>query len=177
MVYSAVADHAFGWWFYGEPAARSTDVQALVDAVDQARQAHLWVFAWAGLYWDQANGRWVVEDLVLAPMRLHDLTRITTGYSASTGAMGVSTFDCWDWTTPMDMTIKLDTEGDLQTVVGSFVRNADTNLVTFTLPVPPDKWEALLTPDVNMIWVRPEKETDGSFAWHAYSVIAYTFVR
>jgi len=179
MVYSAVADHGFGWWFYGEPAARSTDVQAFVDTVDQARQAHLWVFAWAGLYWDQALGRWVVEDLVLAPMRLSDLTRITTAYSASTGSMGVSTYDLWDLTTPTDMTIELDTEGDLQTVVGSFVRNAETNLVTFTLPVTPDKWEALLTPDVNMvkIWVRPEKETDGSFAWHAYSVIAYTYVR
>ncbi len=178
MFYGAVADHGFGWWFYGEPAARSTDIQALIDSVDQARQAHLWVFAWAGLYWDQANGRWAVEDLVLAPMRLHDYTRITAGYTAASGSMAVSTYDCWDRTTPIEMTIKLDTTGDLQTVVGSFVRNTETNLVTFTLPVPPDKWEALLTPDVNKvkIWVRPVKEEAG-YSWHAYSVIAYTFVR
>ncbi len=178
MVYSAVADHGFGWWFYGEPAARSTDVQVFIDSVDQARQAHLWVFAWAGLYWDQGNGRWAVEDLVLAPMKLHDYTRITTGYTASSGTMAVSTYDCWDWTMPIELTIKLDTAGDLQTVVGSFVRNADTNLVTFTLPVPPDKWEDLLTPEVNKvkIWVRPVKEESG-FSWHAYSVIAYTLVR
>jgi hypothetical protein len=46
------------------------------------------------------------------------------------------------------------------------------------LPVLPDKWEGLLTPDVNKvkIWVRPVKEEAG-FSWHAYSVIAYTFVR
>ncbi|NTU51875.1 MAG: DUF4382 domain-containing protein, partial [Candidatus Aminicenantes bacterium] len=80
MYYSGIADHAFGWWFYGEPAARSTDVQAFIDVVDQARQARLWVFAWAGLYWDVANGRWAVEDLVLAPMKLHDFTKITEGY-------------------------------------------------------------------------------------------------
>jgi hypothetical protein len=178
MFYSAVADHGFGWWFFGEPAARSTDVQAFIDSVDQARQAHLWVFAWAGLSWDTANGRWAVEDLVLAPMKLHDYTRITTGYTAASGSMVVSTYDCWDWETPAEMTIKLDATGDLQTVVGSFVRNAETNLVTFTLPVLPDKWEGLLTPDVNKvkIWVRPVKEEAG-FSWHAYSVIAYTFVR
>ena len=179
MFYSGIADHAFGWWFYGEPAARSTDIQTFIDSVDQARQARLWVFAWAGLTWDQVNGRWAVEDLVLAPMRLHDLTRITTGYTDASGSMGVSTYDCWDSTVPTEMTVKLDKTGDLQTVVGSFVWTADTNLVTFTLPVLPDKWETLLTPAVNKvkIWVRPQKETDGSFSWHAYTVIAFTFVR
>jgi hypothetical protein len=179
MHYSAIADHAFGWWFYGEPAARSTDVQTFIDSVDQARQARLWVFAWAGLTWDQVNGRWAVEDLVLAPMRLHDLTRITTGYTDASGSMGVSTFDCWDSTVPTEMTVKLDKTGDLQTVVGSFVWTADTNVATFTLPVLPDKWETLLTPAVNKvkIWVRPQKETDGSFSWHAYTVIAFTLVR
>jgi hypothetical protein len=179
MHYSAIADHAFGWWFYGEPAARSTDVQTFIDSVDQARQARLWVFAWAGLYWDVANGRWAVEDLVLAPMRLHDLTRITTGYTDASGSMGVSTFDCWDSTVPAEMTVKLDKTGDLQTVVGSFVWTAETNVATFTLPVLPDKWETLLTPAVNKvkIWVRPQKETDGSYSWHAYTVIAFTLVR
>jgi hypothetical protein len=178
MYYSGITDHAFGWWFYGEPAARSTDVQAFIDTVDQARQARLWVFAWAGLTWDQISGRWAVEDLVLAPMMLHDLTRITTGYTDASGSMAVSTFDCWDSTVPAEMTIKLDKAGDLQTVVGSFVWTADTNVRTFTLPVLPDKWETLLTPAVNMvkIWVRPIKE-GAEFSWHAYTVIAFTLVR
>jgi hypothetical protein len=177
MHYSAITDHAFGWWFYGEPAARSTDIQTFIDSVDQARQARLWVFAWAGLYWDQANDRWAVEDLVLAPMKLHDFTKITTGYTDASGSMGVSTFDCWDSTVPAEMTIKLDKTGDLQTVVGSFVWTAETNLATFTLPVPPANWEALLTPAVNKvkIWVRPVKEGT-EFSWHAYTVIAFTFV-
>ena len=92
--------------------------------------------------------------------------------------MGVSTFDCWDRTTPVDLTVALDTTGDLQTVVGSFVWNAQTNLATFTLPVLPADWEALLTPAVQMvkIWVRPVK-TDSTWSWHAYSVIAFQFLR
>jgi hypothetical protein len=92
--------------------------------------------------------------------------------------MGVSTYDCWDSTVPAEMTIKLDKTGDLQTVVGSFVWTADTNVVNFTLPVLPANWEALLTPAVNKvkIWVRPVKEGT-EFSWHAYSVIAYTLVR
>jgi hypothetical protein len=73
----------------------------------------------------------------------------------------------------------LDTTGDLQTVVGSFVWNVPTNLVTFTLPVLPAEWETPLTTSVNKvkIWVRPVKATDGTFSWHAYSVIAYQFIR
>lgn len=179
MVYSGIADHTFGWWFYGLPSGRSTVLQDFVDAVDQARSANLWVFAYAGLYWDQANTRWVVENLVLAPMKLHEFTRITTGYTAASGSMGVSTYDCWDQSVPVTMTVMLDTTGDLQTVVGSFVWNAQTNLVTFTLPVLPAEWEALLTPAVNKvrIWVRPVKATDGTYSWHAYSVIAYQFIR
>ncbi len=179
MVYSGIADHTFGWWFYGLPSGRSTAIPDFVDSVDQARAANLWVFAHAGLYWDQANARWVVENLVLAPMKLHELTRITTGYSGATGSVGVSTYDCWDDSVPVTMTVMLDTTGDLQTVVGSFVWNSVTNLVTFTLPVLPNEWEALLTPAINRvkIWVRPVKATDGTFSWHAYSVIAYQFIR
>jgi len=43
----------------------------------------------------------------------------------------------------------------------------------------PSEWEALLTPAVNKvrIWVRPVKGSDGTFSWHAYSVIAYQFIR
>jgi hypothetical protein len=180
MVYSGIVDHTFGWWFYGLPSGRSTGItgiQDFVDSVDQARSANLWVFAHAGLYWDQANTRWVVEDLVLAPMKLHEFTKITTGYAA--GFMGVSTYDCWDESVPVTMNVMLDTTGDLQTVVGSFVWNSATNLVTFTLPVLPAEWETLLTTSVNKvkIWVRPVKATDGTFSWHAYSVIAYQFIR
>ncbi len=179
MVYSGIADHTFGWWFYGLPSGRSTVLQDFVDSVDQARSANLWVFAHAGLCWDQANTRWVVENLVLAPVKLHEFTKITTGYSAATGSMGVSTYDCWDESVPVTMNVMLDTTGDLQTVVGSFVWTAATNLVTFKLPVLPAEWEALLTPAVNKvrIWVRPVKAPDGTFSWHAYSVIAYQFIR
>lgn len=181
MVYSGIADHGFGWWFYGLPSGRSTIIKDFVDSVDQARAANLWVFAHAGLYWDQANTRWVVENLVLAPVKLHDFTKIATPYipAEGGGSLGVSTFDCWDESVPVTMNVMLDTTGDLQTVVGSFVWNAATNLVTFTLPVLPAEWEALLTPAVNRvkIWVRPVKATDGSFSWHAYSVIAYQFIR
>jgi len=76
------------------------------------------------------------------------------------------------------MTVKLDTAGDLQTLVGSFVWRADTNLVTFTLPVLPAQWETLLVPTVNKvkIWVHPVKEGDGTYTWHAYSVLAYKFI-
>jgi Domain of unknown function (DUF4382) len=179
MTYSGITDHAFGWWFYGLPSGRSAVVQDFVDTVTQARSANLWVFAFAGLYWDAANTRWVVEDLVLAPMKLHEFTRITTGYTAASGTMGVSTYDCWDVSTPVTMTIALDTTGNLQTVVGSFVWNALTNVATFTLPVLPSEWEALLTPAVNRvkIWVRPVKATDGTFSWHANTVLVYQFVR
>ncbi len=179
MAYSGLADHGFGWWFYGLPSGRSTVIQDFVDTVDQARAAKLWVFARAGLFWDAANTRWVVEDLVLAPMKLHDFTKISTAYTAASGSMGVSTYDCWDDSVPVTMTVMLDTAGDLQTVVGSFVWNSVTNLVTFTLPVLPKEWGALLTPAVNRvkIWVRPVKAANGTFSWHAYSVIAYQFIR
>jgi hypothetical protein len=179
MVYSGVADHTFGWWFYGLDSGRSTVVQDFIDAVAQARSANLWVFARAELYWN--NPGWVVENLVLSPMKLHDFTKITTGYNPVDGSLGVSTYDCWDESVPVTMNVMLDTTGDLQTVVGSFVWNAATNLVTFTLPVVPAEWATLLTPTVNKvkIWVRPVKATDGTgtFSWHAYSVIAYQFVR
>ncbi len=180
LIYSGIADHEFEWWFYAADSSRSTDRQALIDTVAAARTSRLWVFAWAGLTWEPgANARWVVEDLVLAPMKLHDLTKITTGYTTASGAIDVSTFDCWDATTPEAMTIKLDTTGDLQTLVGSFVWKADTNVATFTLPVLPAQWGDLLTPTLDKvkIWVHPVKEADNTLSWHAYSVIAYQFIR
>jgi hypothetical protein len=179
MVYSAVTGREFGWWFYGLDSSRSTDRQALIDVVAAARQSRLWVFAWAGLAWDANTTQWVVEDLVLAPMKLHDFTKITTTYAADTSTMGVSTYNCWDESTPETMTIKLDTAGDLQTLVGSFIWRADTNLVSFTVPVLPAQWPTLLVPTVDKvkIWVRPVKESDNSYTWHAYSVLVYQFIR
>lgn len=61
----------------------------------------------------------IVENLVLSPMKLHNFTKITTGYTAGSGSLGVSTYDCWDESVPVTMTVMLDTTGDLQTVVGS----------------------------------------------------------
>lgn len=180
LVYSAVSGHEFGWWAYGLPESRSTDRQSLIDMVAAAESSNLWVFARAGLTWDTtgASKQWVVEDLVLAPIRLYEMTKITDGYKTDTSSMVVSSFNCWDDSTPESMTIKLDTTGDLQTVVGSFIRNGTTDVVTFTLPVPPAQWPTLLVPTLNRvkIWVRPYKETDGTFTWHAYTVIAYQFI-
>jgi hypothetical protein len=183
---TTLGDHTFGWWFYGLDSSRSTVVQDFVDVVTKAKEAKLWVFARAGLYWDAANLRWVVENLILAPMKLHDFTKIKTGYTPTVagdptlGTMVVSTYDCWDEATPVDWTITLDGKTEeLQTIVGSFVWNAQTNLVTFSLPVKPAEWEALLTPAVHKvkIWVRPVEVNDGEFAWYAYSVIAYQFIQ
>ena len=176
--YSAVPDHIFSWWFFGLPSSASSSIEDFVDTFNQAKAAHLWAFAWAGLYWEEAGGRWVVENLVLAPEKLRDPTRITTAYSASTGSMGVTTYCWWDETLSQDMTVFLDTTGDLQTVVVSIVYNTATRIQTVTVPVPPSEWPTLLTPNLPRVkvWVRPVKGTDGTFTWRAYTVIAYRVV-
>jgi hypothetical protein len=176
--YSAVPDHVFSWWFFGLPSGASSSIEDFVDTFNQAKAAHLWAFAWAGLYWEEAGGRWVVENLVLAPEKLRDPTRITTAYSASTGSMGVTTYCWWDETLTQDMTVFLDTTGDLQTVVVSIVYNTATRVQTVTVPVPPSEWPTLLTPALPRvrIWVRPVKGTDGTFTWRAYTVIAHRII-
>ena len=178
LAYSASPDHAFSWWFFGLPSSASSSIEDFVETVNQARTAHLWAFAWAGLFWDEAGGRWVVEHLVLAPEKLRDPTRITTAYSASTGSMGVTTYCWWDEALAQDMTVFLDTTGDLQTVVGSVVFNTTTRIHTVTVPVPPADWPALLTPELPRVrvWVRPVKASDGTFSWRAYTVIAYRII-
>lgn len=130
---------------------------------------------WAGLYWDEAAGGWALENLVLAPEKLRDPTRITTGYLASTGSMGVTTYCWWDEALSQEMTVFLDTTGDLQTVVSSVVYNTITRVHTVTVPVPPAEWPALLTPTLPRVrvWLRPVKGSDGTFTWRAYTVIAY----
>lgn len=175
FAYSAIPDHVFSWWFFGLPSAASSSIEDFVETVDQAKAARLWAFAWAGLYWDQAAGGWALENLVLAPEMLRDPTRITTGYLASTGSMGVTTYCWWDEALSQEMTVFLDTTGDLQTVVSSVVYNTITHVHTVTVPVPPADWPALLTPALPRVrvWVRPVKGSDGTFTWRAYTVIAY----
>jgi hypothetical protein len=175
LPYSTVADHGFSWWYFGLPWTASTNVQDFMDTVNQALNARLWVFAMAGLYWDELGGGWAVEHLVLAPEKLAEPTTITTGYSAETGTMDVTTYCWWDTATPQVMTIHLDATGDFQTVVGSFSFNSTTKVLSVTFPVNPSDWPALLTPALPrvQIWVRPVKGGDGAFTWHAYTVLAY----
>ena len=178
--YSTVTDHLFSWWFFGLPSSASTVVQDLVDTVNQAKTANLRAFGRADLYWDvtaNANaGGWVVESLVLAPEKLREPTKITTNYAS--GTMGVSTFDWDNDSLPVTLTVTLDTTGDLQTVVASIVWNSTTKILTTTVPVLPANWESLLTTDLFgvKVWVRPVKATDGTFSWHAYTVIAFKII-
>jgi len=176
--FSAITDHVFSWWFFGLPSGVSTSVQDFTDTVNQAKGANLRVFARAALYWDQANGRWVAENVVLAPEKLPDPTRITTAYTTASGSMGLSTFDWDNETLPTVMTVFLDTTGDLQTVVGSLRWNSTTRILTFTVPVLPAQWETLLTPSLTgvRVWVRPVKGTDGNFTWRAYTVMAFQVI-
>ena len=176
--FSTITDHVFSWWFFGLPSGVSTSVQDFTDTVNQAKGANLRVFARVELYWDQANSRWVAESLVLAPEKLPDPTRITTAYTTASASMGVSTFDWDNDTLPTVMTVFLDTTGDLQTVVGSLRWNSTTRILTFTVPVLPTQWETLLTPSLIgvRVWVRPVKGTDGSYSWHAYTVMAFQVI-
>ncbi len=145
LSFSTVTDHVFSWWYYGDPSAGSTSVVDFANTVNQALSAHLWAFAWAELYWDAANVRWVAENLVLAPEKLSDSAKITTDYAAETGSMGVTTYCWWDEAQSQVMTIYLDTSGNLQTVVASCVFNWTNGAFTFTFPVLPADWPALLT--------------------------------
>jgi hypothetical protein len=179
--YSTVTDHVFSWWFYGLPSGSSTSVQDFMDTVNQADAADLRVFATAELYWDVTSNMWAVENLILAPEKIPDPANVTTAYTAASGTMGVSTFD-WDTdTVPTEMTVALDTTGDLQTVVSSIHWNSTTRILTVTVPVLPAQWEGLLTPSLQgvRVWVRPVKTTNGTtttWTWHAYTVIAYQII-
>ncbi len=179
--YSTVADHAFSWWFYGLPSASSTSVQDFMDTVNQADGANLRVFARADLYWDATANAWAAENVILAPEKVPDPAKVTTAYTAVSGTMGVSTFD-WDTDTlPTEMTVALDTTGDLQTVVESLRINTTARAVTFTVPVLPAQWEGLLTTDLQgvRVWVRPVKTVSGTtttWSWHAYTVVAYQII-
>jgi hypothetical protein len=179
--YSTVSGHSFSWWFYGLPSSSSTSVQDFADTVTQANGANLRVFAVADLYWDASSSLWAVENLVLAPEQVPGPAAVTTAYSAASGTMGVSTFD-WDSdSVPAEMTVALDTTGNLQTVVASVRWNQTTRLLTVTVPVVPAQWESLLTPSLKgvKVWVRPVKTVSGTtttWTWHAYTVIAYQLV-
>jgi hypothetical protein len=181
LPYSTVTGHAFSWWFYGLPSASSTSVQDFMATVSQADAANLRVFANAELYWDATSNMWAVENLILAPEKVLDPTKVTTAYTAASGTMGVSTLD-WDTdTVPTEMTVALDTTGDLQTVVGSIRLNSTSRILTITVPVLPAQWESLLTPSLQgvRVWVRPVKTTIGTtstWTWHAYTVVTYQIV-
>jgi hypothetical protein len=172
---SAIPEHAFSWWFFGLPSSASTNVQDLSDTVNQAKTTGFRVFARAELYWDQTNSRWVVEDLVLAPEKVREPTRITTGYTVASGSMAIATFDWDNETLPMVMTVYLDNSGDLQTVVGLYSWDSSNRVLTTTFPVLPGQWESVLTPSLwaVKVWVRAAKTNDGTLAWHAYTVIGY----
>lgn len=173
--YSTVENHGFQWWYYGLPSSASSSIEDFVDTVNEARNAHLAVFGRAGLTWDVANVQWVVENLILAPERVRDPTQIINAYSAETGSMVVSTYS-WEYPDQSQvMTIYLDTEEELQTIVGSLIWNASSRILTTTIPVAPGEWDTLLTPAVTAvrIWVRPVKEADGTFTWHAYTVLTF----
>jgi hypothetical protein len=180
LPYSALAGHTFSWWFYGLPSAGSTSVPDFTDTVTQANGANLRVFATAELYWDATNNMWAVENLILAPEKVPDPTKVTTAYTAASGTMGVSTLD-WDTdSVPTEMTVALDTTGDLQTVVSSIQWSSTTRILTVTVPVLPAQWPSLLTPTLQgvRVWVRPVKTANGTtttWTWHAYTVIAYQF--
>jgi hypothetical protein len=187
-LYSTVEGHKFSWWFFGLPSSASDVSADFVKTVNAAMTAHLRVFAWAELTWDAAAnsgaGGWVAENIILAPEKLPGPTHITTAYAdvdSDKGTMGVSTFDWDDETVPATMTIQLDKTGNLQTIVGSFLWNATTKILTFTVPVGTGQWPTVLTPsNTNLlgvrVWVRPEKNSDESFTWHAYTVIAFQFI-
>ncbi len=173
--YSETEGRLFGWWFYGLPWTESQNITDFVETVNEAKAAHLWVFARAELFWEA--GKWAVEKLILAPEKLRDPAKITTNFVATEtgGTMGVSTYCWWDTVQPLEMTVVLDSSGDFQTVVGSFVWNENTRFLTFEVPVDPIEWPDLLTTSLDRVrvWVRPVKAEDGTFSWHAYTVIAY----
>ena len=184
-LYSAVADHLFKWWFYGEATPTVTAdteaqmVQDFVDTVTQAKSSNLRVFARVELYWDATLNKWVAENVILAPEKLPDPAHIMVGYTTASGSIVVGTFDWDNPTAPTVMTVDLDSTADLQTLVGSLLWNATTRILTFKAPVLPGDWEAYLTPALLgvRIWVRPVKNpTDGTFSWTAYAVLGYQVI-
>jgi hypothetical protein len=168
----------FAWWFYALPSSSSSVIQDFVDTMAETKAARLWAFARAYLVWEGegAEGHWAVENLILAPEKLRDPTKITSGYETVNGSMGVTTYNWCDPTLFQEMTVFLDsTSSELQTVVASFTWNSTARIFTFEVPVDPGEWPELLTPDLRRvrIWVRPVKMEDGSFRWYAYTVMAY----
>jgi hypothetical protein len=174
QTYSAILGHEFEWWFYDLEAAKSASVQAFIDTADKAALAGFRLSGIATLVWDDLHARWLVEDFVLNPVRLHDATRITTAYSAAAGTMVLATYDCWDSVTPQDLTVFLDTDGAFRTMIGSLVVNGATSAVTYAFPVPVADWESLLVPSLTTVraWLRPDVGSDGALTWHAYAVLA-----
>jgi len=174
QAYSAVASHAFEWQLYALEASRSSSVQAFVAIADKAAASGFRLGGLVSLFWDGAATRWVVEELVLVPVRLHEQTRITTGYSGTSGTMELSTFDPWDGVAPVDLTVSLDTGGELPTLAGSLVVDGGTGSAVYTFPVPAGDWASLFVPalDSALISLRPDVATDGTLTWHVFTILA-----
>jgi len=176
QAYSTADNHKFEWMFFELESSPSTSIQGFVDVANKAAAANFRLAGTASLHWDVTNDRWVVEDFVLDPVRLHDLTQISTGYTEAAGTMVLSTYDPWDNATPQDLTVLVDAEGDFQTLVGSLVLDESAGTSTYTYPVPVTEWAALLTPGLSAVkgWVRAAVATDGTLTWHAQTLLAKT---
>lgn len=174
MVYSAVAGHAFAWAFDAVDGSGSASVTDFVETVGKASDAGFSLAGAASLRWDDENTRWVVEDLLIVPARLHELTRITAGYTDASGEMELATYDPWDGVAPLSLTVQLDTDGDLATEVGSIVVDGGSGAVTYAFPVPAGQWPSLLVPELDkaLISVRADIAADGTLTWRAYTILA-----
>jgi len=174
QAYSAVASHAFEWQLYALEASRSSSVQDFVSIADKAAEAGFRLGGFVSLFWDDAATRWVVEELVLVPVRLHEQTGIATGYSSAAGTMELSTFDPWDGVAPVDLTVSLDTGGELPTLAGSLVVDGGTGSAAYSFPVPAGDWASLFVPALEgaSISLRPDVADDGTLTWHVFTILA-----
>jgi hypothetical protein len=174
LVYSAIAGHAFEWAFDAVGGSTSTSITDFVETVGKASDAGFSLAGRASLRWDDEDTRWVVDELLLVPVRLRDLTRITTGYTAASGTMILATTDPWDGVAPVSLTVHLDPSGDLATQIGSLVVDGGSGAVTYAFPVPAGDWASLLVPELGkaLISLRADIATDGTLTWHVYTVLA-----
>lgn len=173
MLYSAVTGHAFSWQRFGLTDSLSTSITEFVDLTGEAATAGFRLAGIVSLAWDAENTRWVVEDILVVPVRLAEQTLITTGYTGTSGTMELATYDPWDGVAPLDLTVSLDTGGDEPTAIASLVVDEGTGEITSAYPVSAAGWEALLVPALPkiLISIRPEVATDGAVTWHAFTVL------
>jgi hypothetical protein len=175
----------FSWWYFGLPSGVDSSAADLVTVVNAGLTTGLPVNAMVHLYWDTTNNTWDIYELILQPEHLNT-AEITAAYvdgGSGSGTMGITclnplnNFSTTPGTAPTPLTITLDYQGDLQTVVSSTTW-AD-NIITTDFPVPSSSWASLLVPPASPtgsgvdLWVRPVIDGSG-MDWHAYSVAAFT---